>query len=120
MSRADEVCYVGIGGRPSPLPFIHHVPHDPSVIHTKTPPRLSLTVSSNINHTEILAYFRETIKRRLQRGVDDQAANQWTRLIPNSTLYHKWQSIQHYTEICLDGKSDTPLPGGGAHVSACV
>ncbi len=72
------------GGRPSPLPLIHHVLRNLSVNHSKVSSRLSLAVSSNINHAEIFAYFREIIKRRLQRGADDQSANQWTRLNPNS------------------------------------
>lgn len=55
-----------------------------SVKRSKTSSRLSLVVSSNINHTETPAYFHEIIKRRLQRGADDQSANQRTRLNPNS------------------------------------
>lgn len=72
------------GGRPSPFPLIHYVPHNLSFNHSKASSRLSLVVSLNINHTEIPAYFREIIKRRLQRGADDQSANQRTRLNPNS------------------------------------
>ena len=60
------------------------VSHNLSVNHSKASARLSLAVSSNINHTQIPAYFREIIKRRLQRGAHDQSANQWTRLNPNS------------------------------------
>lgn len=71
-------------GKPSTLPLIHHVAHNLSVSHSKASKRLSLVVSSNINHAEIFAYFCEIIKRRLQRGADDQSANQWTRLNPNS------------------------------------
>lgn len=74
----------GIGGRPSPLPLIRHVPHNLSVNHFKASSRLSPVVSPNINHTKIFAYFLEIIKRRLQRDADDQSANQWTRLNPNS------------------------------------
>ncbi len=84
MSRADEVCYIGIGGGHSPLPLIHRVPRNLSVNYSKASLRLSLAVSSNINHTKISAYFRGIIKRRLQHGADDQSANQWTRLNPNS------------------------------------
>lgn len=72
-------------GRPSPLPLIHHVPHNLSVKHsTKASSRLSAMVSTNINHAKNYAYFPGIIKRRLQRGAGDQSANHWTRLNPNS------------------------------------
>lgn len=72
------------GGRPSLVPLIHNAAHNLSVRHSKASSRLSLAVFSNINHTEIVAYFRGIIKRRLQRDADDQSANQRTRLNPNS------------------------------------
>lgn len=51
---------------------------------SKASPRLSVVVSSSINHGELFAYFLEIIKRRLQPGADDQSPNQWTRLNPKS------------------------------------
>jgi len=71
-------------GWPSPPPLVHRVAHNPSVSHSKASSRLSLVVSSNINHIQISAYFRRIIRRRLQRGANDQSANQWTGLKPNS------------------------------------
>ena len=71
-------------GKPSTLPLVQRLAHNLSVNHSKASNCLSLAVSSHINHTEIFAYFRGIIKRRLQRGADDQSANQRTRLHPNS------------------------------------
>lgn len=37
------------------------------------------------------------------------------------TLFRRWQTKQSkLTEMRLDGKSDSPLPSGGARVNACV
>lgn len=78
MSRADEVCYTGTSGQP--LSFLANLP----VNQSNSSARLSVVVSSNINHSELVAYFHEIIKRRLRPGADDQSPNQRTGLNPKS------------------------------------
>lgn len=99
--------------------FSHNLP----INQSKASPRLSLVVSSSINHSALFAYFHQIIKERLRPGADDQSPNQWTRLNPKSYSVSQMakRNSPNWQRCVWIGRQIPPLlPTEEAHVSARV